>query len=111
MNRNDTQKGPFHRRMARLLPQSREVNLSGRRAIPTESKDGLPNVLKELRTACGMQYVRTDEVARNGALLENNFGQRFSWAPLAFSPELPSPPQFFPPRHVDLKELTQKELT
>ena len=26
----------------------------------------------------------TDEVARNGALQRKNFGQRFSWAPLAF---------------------------
>jgi hypothetical protein len=26
----------------------------------------------------------TDEVARNGALQRINFGQRFSWAPLAF---------------------------
>jgi hypothetical protein len=25
-----------------------------------------------------------DEVARNGALSRINFGQRFSWAPLAF---------------------------
>jgi hypothetical protein len=26
-----------------------------------------------------------DEVARNGAPLKINFGQRFSWTPLAFS--------------------------
>ena len=28
--------------------------------------------------------MRADEVARNGALLRKNFGQRFSWAPLAY---------------------------
>jgi hypothetical protein len=32
-----------------------------------------------------------DEVARNGALSRINFGQRFSWAPLAFCP---GPPKF-----------------
>ena len=37
-----------------------------------------------------------DEVARNGALQRKNFGQRFSWAPLAFSVSaLPAPPGHF----------------
>jgi hypothetical protein len=38
--------------------------------------------MNELRTAHQVLYISPDEVARNGALLENNFGQRFSWAPL-----------------------------
>jgi hypothetical protein len=32
-----------------------------------------------------MLQLSTDEVARNGAPLKINFGQRFSWTPLAFS--------------------------
>ncbi len=37
-----------------------------------------------------------DEVARNGASLRINFGQRFSWAPLAFSNLADSsPPQVY----------------
>ena len=34
----------------------------------------------------------TDEVARNGALQRKNFGQRFSWAPLAFFRKIFPPP-------------------
>ena len=32
-----------------------------------------------------MLQLSADEVARNGAPLKINFGQRFSWTPLAFS--------------------------
>ena len=32
-----------------------------------------------------MQGWASDEVARNGALLRINFGQRFSWAPHCFT--------------------------
>src|SRR2546429_3005143 len=39
----------------------------------------------ELGMAWRMQQGTTDEVARNGAPLRINFGQRVSWAPLAFS--------------------------
>jgi hypothetical protein len=49
-----------------------------------------------------MLQLSADEVARNGAPLKINFGQRFSWTPLAFSLLLSSylaegsPPQVLP---------------
>jgi hypothetical protein len=38
-----------------------------------------------LELANRMLQLSADEVARNGAPLKINFGQRFSWTPLAFS--------------------------
>jgi hypothetical protein len=53
---------------------------------------------RRLKLADRVLQLRTDEVARNGAPLKINFGQRFSWTPLAFSlqpgfnwPTAPSP--------------------
>src|ERR1700733_8835330 len=42
-------------------------------------------VFSRLELAHEVQHVLADEVARNGAPLKINFGQRFSWTPLAFS--------------------------
>ena len=54
-------------------------------AIPTQlfSTSGL--VFQPFRIGKSGATIRPDEVARNGAPLKINFGQRFSWTPLAFS--------------------------
>src|ERR1700733_7457194 len=41
-------------------------------------------VFSRLELAHEVQHVLADEVARNGAPLKINFGQRFSWTPLAY---------------------------
>jgi len=46
------------------------------------SSSKLENVAVQMRKR--VLSSKADEVARNGRT-ENNFGQRFSWAPLAFS--------------------------
>src|SRR6266852_5163370 len=53
-------------------------------AIPTRLGNFPARVFSRLRVAARMLCTKTDEVARNGALQRKNFGQRFSWAPLAF---------------------------
>jgi len=53
-------------------------------AIPTRRSARVAPVFSRLAMAQGLQLGVTDEVARNGALSRINFGQRFSWAPLAF---------------------------
>ena len=61
------------------------VNLACISANPTSADR--PVCKSFQRFKIGKQGAKTnvDEVARNGALSRINFGQRFSWAPLAFS--------------------------
>jgi hypothetical protein len=61
------------------------VILSGNAAIPTVYHAQTSRVFMDLWLARGVLLGDSDEVARNGALSRINFGQRFSWAPLAFS--------------------------
>ena len=54
------------------------VNLSAGPEIPTVENSRPPCIFKVLEMANEVHLESADEVARNGALLRINFGQRFS---------------------------------
>jgi len=62
-----------------------KVNLSHHRQFLPCAAPSAGCIFMKLELAKRMQQVSADEVARNGAPLKINFGQRFSWTPLAFS--------------------------
>jgi hypothetical protein len=62
-----------------------DVNLSHcRQFLLCQTQSPAP-IFRQLELANRVLQVSADEVARNGAPLKINFGQRFSWTPLAFS--------------------------
>ena len=61
------------------------VNLSHHRQFLLCTPLSAGCIFRRLQLANRMQQAWADEVARNGAPLKINFGQRFSWTPLAFS--------------------------
>src|SRR5437870_5555805 len=67
----------------KIVPRSRE--------IPTEQQTARAFILNDLPdgTLCALGKARRSGAQRGAP--ENNFGQRFSWAPLAFSSVLFSP--------------------
>jgi hypothetical protein len=68
----------FNRLSAYLLRVSPEVILSCPPEIPTRVDLHPLRIFKMLTMAKSVLYTKIDEVARNGALLRINFGQRFS---------------------------------
>ena len=65
-----------------------DVNLSHcRQFLLCQTQSPAP-IFRQLELANRVLQVSADEVARNGAPLKINFGQRFSWTPLAFSLQL-----------------------
>ncbi len=69
-----------------LLRFSSEVNLSRPRAIPTKHENSVACILSGLHSACQMLWKGQTKWRATGRS-KNDFGQRLSWAPLAFCPK------------------------
>src|SRR5580704_4639715 len=77
--------GSFQQRVRQTSCWSNaKVNLSRSGAIPTRKEFSRSPCFQSFGIGTGDAMWEADEVARNGALSRINFGQRFSWAPLAF---------------------------
>ena len=73
----------FAARAAKPRPAP-EVNLSRPRAIPTKRSRERACILRGLETACYV-LIKSQTKWRATGRSKDNFGQRFSWAPLAFT--------------------------
>jgi hypothetical protein len=76
----------FNSSLAPFMHAARtNVNLSHHRQFLPCTALSAGCIFRRLELANRVQQAWADEVARNGAPLKINFGQRFSWTPLAFS--------------------------
>ena len=90
----------FNSSLAPFMHRARtNVNLSHHRQFLPCTALSAGCIFRRLELANRVQQAWADEVARNGAPLKINFGQRFSWTPLAFpsTPTLNWPTKSLPP--------------